>query len=71
MTMALALIIIVVLWLCWGHIKPSVANIGKAAEQSSEALVKGAIRLNLEAGKDLSDDIFNELARQREFLKKL
>ena len=62
---------LIFLWLCWSYVKPSIANLGAAMEQSSEALVKGAVRLNKEAGKDLDDSVFEELARQREFLKKL
>ena len=71
MSMALVILLLVVLWLTWGHIKPSVEQLGIAAQNSTEALAKASIKINVEAGKDLSEDVFAQLAKQRELLKKM
>lgn len=71
MSMALVILLLVILWLTWSHIKPSVEQLGIAAQNSAEALAKASIKVNAEAGKDLSEDVFEQLAKQRELLKKI
>ena len=70
MSMALVFIILIVLYLTWSYIKHSIANIGIAAENATEALAKGAITLNAKAGEDLDDELLAKLEAQRKFLKK-
>ena len=70
MSMALVFIILVILYLTWANIKPSVHNLGIAAENLTEAMAKGAITLNAKSGEDLDDAILQKLEEQRKFLKK-
>lgn len=70
MAMALVFIILVVLYLTWAYIKPSIANIGVAAENATEALAKGAMALNAKAGEDLDDELLAKLEAQRKFIRK-
>ena len=70
MSMALALIIIILIYLCWSYIKPSIQNVGVAAENLTEAMAKGAIVLNAKSGEDLDDALLAKLEEQRKFLKK-
>ena len=70
MAMALVFIVLVVLYLTWTYIKPSIANIGAAAEHTTEALAKGAMVLNAKAGEDLDDELLAKLEAQRKFIRK-
>lgn len=70
MSMAIILITLIVLYLTWAYIKPSIANLGTAAENVTEALAKGAIVLNAKSGEDLDDALLARLEEQRKYLRK-
>lgn len=70
MSMALALVVLIIIYLCWSYIKPAVQNVGVAAENLTEAMAKGAIVLNAKSGEDLDDAMLTKLEEQRKFLKK-
>lgn len=70
MSMALVFIILIILYLTWAYIKPSIANLGIAAENVTEAMAKGAITLNAKAGEDIDDALLQKLEEQRKYIRK-
>lgn len=70
MSMALALVVLIIIYLCWSYVKPAIQNVGVAAENLTEAMAKGAIVLNAKSGEDLDDELLAKLEAQRKLIRK-